>query len=640
MCCLSISRLARLLERRALRHAGMTVTSLAFRRAGPGRHPVPHKNKTVGGRRLGVEMQGNLFSLGYFSANVCFGTPAQRFDVIIDTGSSLTAVPCADCSHCGSHQHASYVNARYDSQASSTFSAAGIHPYSVSYTEGSSIRGRIVRDVAWFQELGAGRRVACPATFGCQTYESGLFNSQVADGISGLSRSKSYGATLFDSLREATGAPDVFSICLDKEVGAMVLGGTVRPDLQLDWISYSGSDLYSVQLTEVRHDGAGRLGGQIGSAIVDSGTSFMYLPPSAYAAVRDLWRSTCPWGECRTREEAGQYNDDYCYRTNAVEISRFDGLSLHFGGGVSLRMGPLDYAYELYQGVWCLGVFDNERPGGVIGALNMRHHEVIFDRQHSRIAFVPTDCKALHDGTVASALEGGYGVDGCAATAASPPPPPPATSPPPPPSPQAPLLSPPRRSPPPPSSSQRSPLGPPHDAWYQPWLPRPPPPPPPPPLPPLPSLPSLPSLSPPLRSLLSPASAAAATLCVVLCLGLIRWWRRAGGRCGSASSTAALYGGTPRVRVIGLGTDVRADGMDGSRSGRAPATVQKAASRSRQRLSARAAALIASRASKYKSFDAKEVEAQAAELRTMTEMSNAVQGSDSERSEANADAQL
>ena len=103
---------------------------------------------------------------------------------------------------------------------------------------------------------------------------------------------------------------------------------------------------------------------------------------------------------------------------------------------------------------------------------------------------------------------------------------------------------------------------------------------------------------------------------------------------------AALYGGTPRVRVIGLGADVRADGMDGSRSGRAPATVQKAASRSRQRLSARAAALIASRASKYKSFDAKEVEAQAAELQTMTEMSNAVQGSDSERSEANADAQL
>ena len=183
----------------------MTVTSLAFRRAGPGRHPVPHKNKTVGGRRLGLEMQGNIYSLGYFSANVCLGTPAQRFDVIIDTGSSLTAVPCADCSHCGRHQHPTYVSARYDSLTSSTFSAAGSRPYSVSYTEGSSIRGRIVRDVAWFEELGAGRRVDCPATFGCQTHETGLFNSQVADGISGLSRSRAYGATLFDALRGEDG---------------------------------------------------------------------------------------------------------------------------------------------------------------------------------------------------------------------------------------------------------------------------------------------------------------------------------------------------------------------------------------------------------------------------------------------------
>ena len=253
----------------------MTVTSLAFRRAGPGRHPVPHKNKTVGGRRLGLEMQGNLYSLGYFSANVCLGTPAQRFDVIIDTGSSLTAVPCADCSHCGRHQHPTYVSARYDSQVSSTFSAAGSRPYSVSYTEGSSIRGRIVRDVAWFEELGAGRRVDCPATFGCQTHETGLFNSQVADGISGLSRSRAYGATLFDALREKTGAPDVFSICLDEEVGALVLGGAVRPGLQLEWVTYSGADLYTVPLTEVSHAGGGRLGGRVGSAIVDSGTSFI-----------------------------------------------------------------------------------------------------------------------------------------------------------------------------------------------------------------------------------------------------------------------------------------------------------------------------------------------------------------------------
>ena len=110
--------------------------------------------------------------------------------------------------------------------------------------------------------------------------------------------------------------------------------------------------------------GGARLGDPIGTVIVDSGTSFMYLPPSAYAAVRDHWRSHCPWGDCRARDAAGQYPDDYCYRMDQPTLARFDELSLHFGGGVTLPFGPLDYAYELYQGVWCLGIFDNERRGG------------------------------------------------------------------------------------------------------------------------------------------------------------------------------------------------------------------------------------------------------------------------------------
>ena len=93
----------------------------------------------------------------------------------------------------------------------------------------------------------------------------------------------------------------------------------------------------------------------------------MYLPPSTYAAVRDLWRSHCPWGACDARVEAGQYPDDYCYRTNPTELARFDDLALHFGAGVSLRVGPLDYAYELYVDIglglgFGLGLGRRSRP--------------------------------------------------------------------------------------------------------------------------------------------------------------------------------------------------------------------------------------------------------------------------------------
>ena len=50
-------------------------------------------------------MHGNLYTLGYFAADICAGTPAQLFDVIIDTGSSLPAVACQGSSHCGTHSH-------------------------------------------------------------------------------------------------------------------------------------------------------------------------------------------------------------------------------------------------------------------------------------------------------------------------------------------------------------------------------------------------------------------------------------------------------------------------------------------------------------------------------------------------------
>lgn len=39
----------------------------------------------------------------YFYAKLALGTPARNFSLIIDTGSTITYVPCADCKHCGKH---------------------------------------------------------------------------------------------------------------------------------------------------------------------------------------------------------------------------------------------------------------------------------------------------------------------------------------------------------------------------------------------------------------------------------------------------------------------------------------------------------------------------------------------------------
>lgn len=363
---------------------------------------LPHPVSDAGsgrrrGRRMstisGWQMKGNLHTLGYFSATVCMGTPARQFDLIVDTGSALTAVPCDGCPHCGVHKHGSNAGARFSETSSSTAAAiscsqpplgmstcrqcdGGKCGYSVSYTEGSSIRGHLVLDDFWFgSESGAQRAVR--ASFGCQTYESGLFYSQVADGISGFSQGQGYGPVLFDYLRTATGCPDVFSICLSEESGALVLGGSVPPSLQAGWIPYTGSTSYVIEMVDIQIDGVsvGERELSYRSTILDSGTTFMYLPPAPYHSVRDQWRGHCPWGDCGSRSIKGEYPDDYCYAMNESELEGFAHCSLHFKNGVSIAFGPREYAYELRHGVWCLGVFDNGHNGAVIGAANMRNYE-------------------------------------------------------------------------------------------------------------------------------------------------------------------------------------------------------------------------------------------------------------------------
>ena len=102
-----------------------TVTRLKFLpvdHSNPRRRaPSAHKRR----RRLsdtpgGLEIDGNLNTLGYFSAEVCVGSPPKSFDLIVDTGSALTAFPCSDCPHCGAHQHASSPGSRFDVRTSSS----------------------------------------------------------------------------------------------------------------------------------------------------------------------------------------------------------------------------------------------------------------------------------------------------------------------------------------------------------------------------------------------------------------------------------------------------------------------------------------------------------------------------------------
>jgi hypothetical protein len=74
-------------------------------------HALPgNRSRFARRRRLGAAprsmtgaLAGNPEPLGYFYVLLRVGTPGQLFTVIIDTGSSLLAIPCGDCRNCGKH---------------------------------------------------------------------------------------------------------------------------------------------------------------------------------------------------------------------------------------------------------------------------------------------------------------------------------------------------------------------------------------------------------------------------------------------------------------------------------------------------------------------------------------------------------
>lgn len=177
-----------------------------------------------------VPVYGDFRRLAYFFADVFIGSVPQKFTVIADTGSSLTAVPCVDCTDCGDH-----MNPRFDPARSTTAQALPcsgcsscsdrICTYGMHYAEGSSLSGKLYRDSVYVGGDGPGGTAAgytIPFTFGCGTHEGGLFVDQVADGIMGLGQGDT---SITKALWEAHKLEaNVFSLCLALNGGAFTLG--------------------------------------------------------------------------------------------------------------------------------------------------------------------------------------------------------------------------------------------------------------------------------------------------------------------------------------------------------------------------------------------------------------------------------
>ncbi|KAG1366851.1 aspartic proteinase-like protein 2 [Cocos nucifera] len=358
-----------------------------------------------------MRLYDDLLTNGYYTTRLYIGTPPQEFALIVDSGSTVTYVPCSSCEQCGNHQ-----DPRFQPELSSTYEPVKCNidctcdqtktqcVYERQYAEMSSSSGVLGKDLISFGKESS--LMPQRAVFGCENSETGDLFSQHADGIIGLGRGQ---LSIMDQLVKKGVINDSFSLCyggMDVGGGAMVLGGISAPSEMVFSLSDPvRSPYYNIELREIHVAGKRlqldpRIFDRKHGTILDSGTTYAYLPEEAFVAFRDAIMSKLHSLK-QIRGPDPNYKD-ICFAGAGSDVSQlsktFPEVAVVFGNGQKLSLSPENYLFRhsKVQGAYCLGIFQNGKdPTTLLGGIIVRNTLVTYDRQNQKIGFWKTNCSEL-----------------------------------------------------------------------------------------------------------------------------------------------------------------------------------------------------------------------------------------------------
>ncbi|XP_011091937.1 aspartic proteinase-like protein 2 isoform X2 [Sesamum indicum] len=391
-----------------------------------GFYPRRHlQNRSTPNARM--PLHDDLLLNGYYTTRLWIGTPPQGFALIVDTGSTVTYVPCSTCEQCGKHQ-----DPKFQPELSTTYQPVKCNIecacdnnreqciYERQYAEMSSSSGVLGEDIVSFgnqSDLKPQR-----AVFGCETMETGDLYSQHADGIMGLGRGD---LSIVDQLVNKGVISDSFSLCyggMDVGGGAMVLGGISPPaDMVFARSDPVRSPYYNIELREL-HVAGKKLAldpkvfdGKHGT-VLDSGTTYAYLPELAFGAFKEAVFKELQSLK-RIQGPDPNYNDICFSGAGSSQLSQaFPSVEMVFNDGQKLLLSPENYLFRhsKVRGAYCLGIFQNGKdPTTLLGGIIVRNTLVTYDREHEKIGFWKTNCselwERLHLPTASPPLPSGTG---------------------------------------------------------------------------------------------------------------------------------------------------------------------------------------------------------------------------------------
>lgn len=366
--------------------------------------PTPSSSSGGGGASLptkGDPLRSPPGALEYH-VTAGFGTPAQKFPVGFDTAThGATLLQCKPCA-----PYPEPCTTSFDPSASSSLAQIPCGspdcPFSTCSGPTCTFKGNFRGNATFVTD----RLTLSPSStvdrfrFAC--LEGGLRATDSSSGILDLSR---------NSHSLASRAPSsfltvAFSYCLPlfkNNVGFLSIGA-VRPEFTGHNVSYTplrsspvNGNLYLVQLAGV---GVGGPSLPIppttlaGNSLLDLHTTFTYLKPEVYTALRDSFR-----GWMKNYRAAPPRQDlDTCYDFTGLKIIVMPVISLEFAGGASVEL-LIEQMMYFPSGdpfsVGCLAFAPmpaHVSAVAVIGTMAQTSTQVVYDVKAGKLGFVPYRC--------------------------------------------------------------------------------------------------------------------------------------------------------------------------------------------------------------------------------------------------------
>ena len=315
---------------------------------------------------LPIDQDGTDFS--YFST-VKFGSSGKELHMLLDTGAASTWVMASDCLSQACQLHNKFGKPNSDTLTTTT------KTWKVEYATGK-VAGSVVNDTITL----AGMDI--DLSFGLASDVSDDFLTYPMDGILGLARPRSNELNVPSFLEvlktEGRLKANVFGMSFQRHSdntndGEISFGdwNPAKMEGELTWVDTlndAGSWEINVDDAGVADEKAGFRGK---TAIIDSGTSFILIPPADAKKLHSLMPGV---------KEAGEEFHLPC--------SSKDNVTFAFGG-VSFAVSPLDYVGEPVDDTLCTSNIIGRQPLGpdrwLIGDVFLKNVYTVFDWDKNRI---------------------------------------------------------------------------------------------------------------------------------------------------------------------------------------------------------------------------------------------------------------